>query len=125
MSKKPNPLLLLDNSTMHVVGVGEYRCTNLSFEEAKAIIDMYDTEDIVRCFTDRAMEEVLCNYVGIQRRDFFYKQVRRMNPGQDAIVIKTYITKSETEPEITSDDGVVVKKIQNIYVYCQCITRMS
>lgn len=123
MAEKKDPLLLLDNSTMYVVGVGEYRCTNLSFEEAKAIIDMYDTKDILRCFTDRAIEKVLHDYVGIEHRDFAYKSVRCMHVGQDAIAIKQYITKSETEPEVETDDGVVAKKIQNVYVYCQYITR--
>lgn len=125
MSENKNPLLLLDNSTMSVIGAGEYRCTNLSFEEAKAIIDMYDTKDIVQCFTDRAIEQVLRDYVGIQRREFAYKAVRKMYVGQDAIAIKLHITKSETEPEITAEDGVTAKKIQNIYVYCQYITRLS
>ena len=54
MPDKREPLLLLDNSTMYVIGAGDYHSTNLSFEEAKAIIDMYSTEDILRCFTDRA-----------------------------------------------------------------------
>lgn len=124
MPEKKDPLLLLDNSTMYVVGAGEYRCTNLTFEEAKAIIDMYDTKDILRCFTDRAIDNVLHDYVGIERRDFDYKPVRRMHVGQDAIVVKLYITKSETEPEVQTDDGVIAKKIQNIYAYCQYLTRM-
>lgn len=123
MPNKKDPLLLLDNSTMHVIGAGEYRCTNLSFEEAKAIIDMYDTKDILQCFTDRALEQVLHDYVGIEHRAFTHKSVRCMYPGQDAIVIKLYITKSETEPEVATDDGVSAKKIQNVYVYCQYITR--
>ena len=96
-----------------------------SFEEAKAIIDMYETEDILRCFTDRSIEDVLHEYVGIERRDFAYKPVRKMRVGQDAIAIKLYVTKSETQPEVETEDGVAAKKIQNIYVYCQYITRVS
>ena len=46
-----------------------------------------------------------------------------MRPGQDAIAFKLYITPSETQPVIHADDGVQAKKIQNIYVYCQYITR--
>ena len=35
----PKPLLLLDNSsTMTVLNQGEFKCQNLSFEEAKSII---------------------------------------------------------------------------------------
>ena len=118
MLEKKEPLLLLDNSSM-------YHSTDLSFEEAKAIIDMYDTPDILRCYTDRAIDDVLCEYIGIQQREFAYKPVRKMRVGQDAIAIKRHITKSETQPEVQADDGVTAKKIQNVYVYCQYITRIS
>ena len=62
-------------------------------------------------------------YLGIERKEFIYKAVRKMRPGQDAIAFKLYITPSETQPVIHADDGVQAKKIQNIYVYCQYITR--
>ena len=48
-----------------------------------------------------------------------------MRPFQNAIVFKLYTTPSETQPVIHADDGVEAKKIQNIYVYCQCITRIQ
>ena len=92
MSEKKEPLLLLDNSTMYVIGAGDYHSTNLSFEEAKAIIDMYDAGDILRCFTDRATEQVLHDFVGIEPRDFAYKPIRKMRVGQDAIAVKLHIT---------------------------------
>ena len=121
MPDKREPLLLLDNSTMYVIGAGDYHSTNLSFEEAKAIIDMYSTEDILRCFTDRATEQVLHDFVGIEPRNFAYKPIRKMRVGQDAIAVKP----SETQPEVEASDGVTAKKIQNVYVYCQYITRTS
>ena len=38
---KSDPLLLLDNGTLaYILGNGEYRFTNLKFDEAKAIIEM-------------------------------------------------------------------------------------
>ena len=98
---------------------------SLPVRKAKAIIDMYDTPDILRCYTDRAIDDVLCEYIGIQQREFAYKPVRKMRVGQDAIAIKRHITKSETQPEVQADDGVTAKKIQNVYVYCQYITRIS
>ncbi len=97
----------------------------LNDEEAKAIIDMYSTEDILRCFTDRATEQVLHDFVGIEPRNFAYKPIRKMRVGQDAIAVKLHITPSETQPEVEASDGVTAKKIQNIYVYCQYITRTS
>ena len=114
MLEKKEPLLLLDNSSMYVVGAGDYHSTDLSFEEAKAA-----------CYTDRAIDDVLCEYIGTQQREFAYKPVRKMRVGQDAIAIKRHITKSETQPEVQADDGVTAKKIQNVYVYCQYITRIS
>ena len=125
MSEKKHPLLLLDNSTMYVIGAGDYHSTNLSFEEARAIIDMYDTDEILRCFTDRAIEKVLWEYIGAEHREYDYKAIRKMRVGQDAIAIKTYVTESETQPVVETEDGVAAKKIQNIYVYCQYITRVS
>ena len=125
MPEKKEPLLLLDNSTMYVIGAGDYHSTNLTFEEVKAIIDMYSTEDILRCFTDRATEEVLHDFVGIEPRNFTYKPIRKMRVGQDAIAVKLYITPSETQPEVEASDGVVAKKIRNVYVYCQAASRRS
>ena len=110
MAEKKEPLLLLDNSTMYVIGAGDYHSTNLTFEEAKAIIDMYQTEDILRCFTDRATEQVLHDFVGIEPRDFAYKPIRKMRVGQDAIAVKRYITPSETQPEVEATDGVTCQK---------------
>jgi len=123
MAKKNEPLLLLDNSTMYVVGAGTYRSTNLSFEEAKTIIDMYSEKDIIRCFTDSAIQQVIHDYLGIEKKDFAYKKIRQMRVGQDAIVFKLFITPSETQPVIDTDLGVQAKKIQNIYVFCQYISR--
>lgn len=64
-------------------------------------------------------------YLDIARRDFVCKHIRNMRVGQDAIVFKLYITSSETQPVIRADDGVEAKKIQNVYVYCQYLSRMK
>ena len=98
---------------------------------SKVQIGYYDQEhhvlhkDILRCFTDRATEQVLHDFVGIEPRDFVYKPIRKMRVGQDAIAVKLYITPSETQPEVEASDGVTAKKIQNVYVFCQYITRVS
>jgi len=67
----------------------------------------------------------LCSIIGIARKNFTYKRIRNMRPKQMAIVFKLYTTPSETQPIIQADDGVEAKKIQNIYVYCQCIVRIE
>lgn len=120
------PLLLLDNSSMmSVLNEGEFKCYNLSFEDAKHILEIHDEADVLRCFSNADIETVMYDYLGIAKRDFEYKRIRNMRPGQDAIVFKLYITPSETQPVIQADDGVEAKKIQNVYVYCQYLTRMA
>ncbi len=64
------------------------------------------------------------DYLGIAKRNFMYKHIRNMRPGQDAIVFKLYTTPSEVQP-IIHVDNVEAKKIQNVYVYCQYLTRLS
>ena len=121
-----NPLLLLDNSSMmSVLNEGEFRCKNLTFEEAKHILEIHDEADILRCFNSQDIETVIFNYLGVARRNFAYKHIRNMRVGQDAIVFKLYVTPSETQPIIQADDGVEAKKIQNVYVYCQYLTRLA
>lgn len=120
------PLLLLDNSNMmSVLNEGEFKCQNLTFEEAKGIIELHDEADILRCFTNNDIETVIFNYLNIAKREFPYKHIRNMRVGQDAIVFKLYIVPSETQPVIQADDGVEAKKIQNVYVYCQYLMRMA
>lgn len=126
MSKNlKNPLLLLDNDNLvNVLGEGEFKFSNLSFEEAKAIIDMCDTEDIESCFSNQNIETVVYDYLDIEKRDFAIGNAGHMNVDQDAVVFKIYITPSETKPIIMTDEGVEAKKIQNVYVYCQHIVRI-
>ena len=122
--KLAKPLLLLDNSNMmSVLNEGEFKCSNLTFEETKA--NMYDEDMILRCFTNVDIETVIFDYLGITKRNFEFKKIRNMRSGQDAIVFKLYVTPSETQPVIQADDGVEARKIQNTYVYCQHLTRIK
>lgn len=120
------PLLLLDNSSMMTaLNDGEYKCENLTFDAARAIIDMHDEKDILQSFSDVAIETVIYDYLKVSKRDFTKKRIRNIRPGQDAIVFKLYITPSETQPIIKTEEGAEAKKIQNIYVYCQYLTRLK
>ena len=123
---KDLPLLLLDNSSMmSVLNEGEFKCHNLTFDEAKHILEIHEEDDVLRCFSNQDIETVIFDYLGVTKRSFTYKHIRNMRPGQDAIVFKLYITPSETQPVIQADDGVEAKKIQNVYVYCQHIIRLA
>ena len=118
-----NPLLLLDNSNTNTLfNEGEFKCTNMTFEEAREIVGMYEKNDILLCFSHQDTYDIIFNYIGIPRRDYEHKQIRNMRVGQDGIIFKLYITPSETQPVIHVD-GVEAKKIQNIYVYCVHVTR--
>ena len=62
-----DPLLLLDNSMLaYILGNGDYRFTNIAFEEAKAIMEMKGTADIVRVFSNPELEHIMLQY-GYQR----------------------------------------------------------
>lgn len=126
MEEKSLPLLLLDNSSMmSVLNEGEFRCKNLTFEDAKHILEIHDESDILRCFNNSDIETIIFDYLGITKKNFTYKHIRNMRIEQDAIVFKLYTTPSETQPIIQADDGVEAKKIQNVYVYCQYLTRLA
>ncbi len=125
MATDGNPLLLIDNSTMYVIGKGTYKVEPMTFAEAKAIIDIFGEEDVLRCYTDSAIDKVIHDYVGVEDRDFPRKKITRMRPGQMAIAFKQYVAPSETQPIIDLDPGAQAKKIQNIYIYCEAITRMT
>lgn len=124
MAKKyDHPLLLLDNSNMNTLfNEGEYKCTNMSFEEAREIVDMYNKDEIILCFSHPDTYNIIFNYIGVPNKDYEYKQFRNMRVNQDGIIFKIYTTPSETQP-IIHVGGVEAKKIQNIYVYCVHISR--
>ena len=120
------PLLLLDNGNMMtVLNEGTFKCYNLTLDEATQILEAYAEEDVLRCFGNKDIETVMFEYLGITKRNFEFKRIRNMRPGQTAIVFKLYTTPSETQPVIEADDGVQAKKIQNIYVYCQYLERLE
>lgn len=127
MSELSNlPMLLLDNSSMmSVLNEGEFKCYNLTLEEAKNLLEIHEDDQVLRCFSNADLETVMFDYLGIAKRNFTYKRIRNMRPRQDAIVFKLYVTHSGTQPIIKADDGVEAKKIQNVYVYCQYLVRLK
>jgi len=76
---KSDPLLLLDNGTLsYILGNGEYRFTNLKFDEAKAIIEMKGKaeEDVVQVFRNPELEQVMYSYLGLSCREYCQHIVR-------------------------------------------------
>ena len=120
------PFLLLDNSSMiSVINEGEFKCFNITFEEAMHIIDVLDPTDFIKCFSNPDLEAIIFNHIHISDKNIEYKKIRNMRPGQQALVFKLYISPSRTKPIIHTDDGVEAKKIQNVYAYCQHLVRVS
>ncbi|MCI9024208.1 MAG: hypothetical protein HFJ84_05780 [Clostridiales bacterium] len=119
------PLLLLDNSSMmSVINEGEFKSSHLTFEEAKVILQNYEEADTLRCFHNPDIETIIFQYLGIDHKHFPYKRVRNMRPGQDALIFKLYVSPSASSP-IIQVDGTEAKKIQNVYVYCQYLSRLK
>lgn len=124
--KHDNPLLLLDNSSMMtVIGEGEFSSQRMSFDETRAVLDSFEAEDVRICFSNSDISNIIFPYIGIENKNYKFKDVHHMHVGQEALVFKLYITPSETQPIIQFDGGVEAKKIQNVYVYCQYLTRVK
>lgn len=121
-----DPLLLLDDSTLaNILLDGDYRFTNIKFDEAKAIIEMKGNDDIVRAFANPDLEHIMFEYLGIEEQDFTYAPDTKLHIGQDAIAFKLYITPSGTQPIVLGKAGEQAKKIKNVYIYCQHIVRLK
>lgn len=121
-----DPLLLLDNGTLAcLLNNGDYRFTNLKFDEARAIIDMKGDDEVIRAFADPDLERVMYDYLEIENENFRYMPVMNMKVGQDAIAFKQYITPSGTQPIVLGENGEQARKIHNIYIYCQHVVRLK
>ena len=121
-----HPLLLLDNSSMmSVINEGEFKSSHLTFEEAKAILLSYEAEDMIRCFHHHDIETILFNYLGIGEHHLPYQRIRNMLPGQDALVFKVYAAPSHSSPLVRLDEGYEAKKVQNVFVHCQYLSRIK
>ena len=124
--EKSDPLLLLDNGTLaYILGDGEYRFTNLKFDEAKAIIEMKGEaeEEVVQVFRNPELEKVMYAYLGLEEMKFNYEPEAHLHVGQDAIAFKLYVTPSGTQPIVLGEEGQQAVKIKNLYIYCQHIVR--
>ena len=120
-------LLLLDNNSLSdALGVGTFKCEYLTFEEAKGIIESYDPESVIKCFSNAPFESVIYDYLDIENRFFNYAAPTEMQLNQHAIAFKVYVTPSGTQPIIkikTPEYEAEAKKVQNIYIHCQYIHR--
>jgi len=125
-NSRSRPLLLLDNSSMtNVLGEGEFSCRNMTFDETRAILEMFDEEEVRKGFINTHIEHIIFGYLGIAQHNYKFEEVGHMEIGQEALVFKLYVTESETQPIIHIRADLEAKKIQNVYVYCQYITRVK
>lgn len=104
---------------------GCFRLQEISFEEVKAIIEMHGSREVVRCFSNAEIEQLLYKHLDVAIRNFNYAPVENMAVDQDAIAFRLYVTPSETQPSIRTEYGNEATKVQNLYVYCQFLTRFD
>lgn len=123
-----SPLLFLDNdSLLRVLQKGTFKIEPIGFEEARAIIDMHaGPDDIVCCFADHSLQQILYDYLDIPKRNLQIAQnLPTMEIEQDAIIFRRYVTESETRPIIKTEFGNEAKKIQNVYLHCEFLSRIG
>ena len=126
MARTKLPLILVDNANiLSIMNEGEFKFSALTFEEARAIIDMHDEDDVIKCFSGYELKQVVFNYLNIADRNFKFEPITDMLVGQDAITFKLYRTPSESLPIITTAAGGEAKKVENVYVTCQYISRLK
>ena len=104
--------------------VSVYR-KEISFEEVKAILEMHGSREVVRCFSNAEIEQLLYKHLDVAIRNFNYAPVENIAVDQDAIAFRLYVTPSETQPSIRTEYGNEATKVQNLYVYCQFLTRFD
>ena len=126
MAINDKPLLLVDdNNILSIINEGEFKCYNLTFEEVHAMLDTYPVDAVATCFSSYELEEIVFDYIGAERKNYLQLCMTNLQVDQYAIAFKLYRTPSETQPVVTTINGAQAKKIQNVYVYCQLITRIK
>ena len=118
------PFMLLDDTSLSkLLGHGTYKFVDLTFDEASAIMNLHSEEDMICCLTNNAIEDIIYDYLGIDKKNFEHKEPALMEVGQDGLVFRLYETPSETQPVIRTAYGNEAKKIKNMYVYCELVSR--
>ncbi|MBR5521261.1 MAG: hypothetical protein IKU54_04615 [Oscillospiraceae bacterium] len=126
MAVHDKPLLLVDdNNILSIINEGEFKCYNLTFDEVHAMLDTYPEDAVAKCFSSFELEEIVFDYIGAERKNYLQLCMTNLQVDQYAIAFKLYRTPSETQPVVTTINGAQAKKIQNVYVYCQLITRIK
>lgn len=120
------PFLLLDDESLpRLLGPGTFKIVGLSFADARAIMNLHNEDDMICCFANNAIEKIIYEYIGIDKKQFRYQNVQQMVIGQDALVFRLYTTPSETKPIVETPAGYEARKIQNNYVYCELLSRLE
>lgn len=120
------PFLLLDDESLpRLLGPGTFKIVGLNFDEARAIMNLHNEDDMICCFTNNAIEKIIYDDIGIDKKQFRYQNVQQMVIGQDALVFRLYTTPSATKPIVETPSGYQAKKIQNNYVYCELLSRLE
>lgn len=125
-NQNQTPLLLLDNSSMiSLLNKGDFKVSNMTFEETKVLMEAHAQQDIIQCFSNFELEKLIFQCLDMEPKQYNQKKIRNMRLNQGAVVFKLYTVPSQTQPAVQADDGVEAKKIQEVYMYCQYILRID
>ena len=108
-SMSSNPLLLLDNSAMmSVINRGVFKCTDVTFEEAKAILEMHDEDDVILISQEGIVIRMHAADINLQSRYGSGVRVMRLAEGDRVVTVArtehsddAVTEKPEDEPEET------------------------
>ena len=109
------PLLLLDNASMlALLHQGCFRLQEISFEEVKAIIEMHGSREVVRCFSNAEIEQLLYKHLDVAIRNFNYAPVD--SHVQKGIDMAKYIeNKILTQDLSPSDRALAIQLLEDLY----------
>lgn len=120
------PLLLLDNASMlALLHQGCFRLQEISFEEVKAILEMHGSREVVRCFSNAGDRTAAVQASGRCHPQLQLRTRGEHGGGPGRLAFRLYVTPSETQPSIRTEYGNEATKVQNLYVYCQFLTRFD
>ena len=86
-------------------------------------MDLHREEDMICCFENTNIENIIYTYLHVEKKQFEYTNAQQMEVGQDGLIFRLYIMPSESQPVINPYFGSEAKKIENVFVYCQLISR--
>ena len=79
-------LYLLDEDTLaKVLKQGDFRFSNLTFDETKALVTLHSSNEIVRCFSNAYIENIIYEHIGVDRNRFQYHPIEELKDRKSVV----------------------------------------